>query len=122
MTLDAHFRKQYPEMMENCFDCWCPVGWVCLVTELVEDLSRLPGAVEHIRIAQIKEKFGGLRFYADFNYTGEYKWMTTALDLIDAAERASFGLCEYCGEAATKTDAIQGWVRTTCDEHRQELP
>ena len=66
---------------------------------------------------QVKEKFGGLRFY--------YDWLTSAGD--DAAhgeafersvwfvEHLSFYLCEQCGAHGRPRSG--GWVRTLCDTH-----
>ena len=58
--------------------------------------------------AQVKEKFGGLRFYVD----GGDDWVYGAISM---AESMSYRTCEVCG-APGKTRGT-GWVRTTCDEH-----
>ena len=53
-----------------------------------------------LRIHQIKEKFGGLRFYAD----------TDMSDL----EAASYEICEECGSPGEAR--ADGWVKTLCDK------
>ena len=58
--------------------------------------------------AQVKEKFGGLRFYVD----GGDDWVYGAISM---AESISYRTCEVCG-APGKTRGT-GWIRTTCDEH-----
>lgn len=61
--------------------------------------------------SQIKEKFGGLRFYwyGDLPDLGD--------EIIEAAEHASCHLCEVCGEpGALQSD--HGWWSTRCREHR----
>ena len=58
--------------------------------------------------AQVKEKFGGLRFYVD----GGDDWVYGAISM---AESMSYRTCEVCG-APGKTRGT-GWIRTTCDEH-----
>ena len=58
--------------------------------------------------AQVKEKFGGLRFYID----GGDDWVYGAISM---AESMSYRTCEVCG-APGKTRG-GAWIRTTCDEH-----
>ena len=59
------------------------------------------------RAAQVKEKFGGLRFY-----------MTGGTDeifgLIERAEEESYAICEQCGEPGRETG--NGWIRTLCED------
>lgn len=58
---------------------------------------------------QVKEKFGGLRFYMSGPQTKEM-----AL-LIRQAEEKSFNTCETCGKSGTlRTD--RRWVLTLCDD------
>lgn len=60
----------------------------------------------HPKAAQVKEKFGGLRFY-----------MTSANDeireLVSEAEALSYKTCEECGEPGEERDTR--WIRTLCD-------
>ena len=57
---------------------------------------------------QVKEKFGGLRFYV--NGATDKHW-----NFISFAESMSYRTCEECGAAGkTYTD---GWHRTLCDIH-----
>lgn len=55
---------------------------------------------------QVKEKFGGLRFYADNcdDYTR---------GVIDMAESMSYRTCEVCGSPGVKRSG--GWIKTLCD-------
>ena len=59
-------------------------------------------------IVQIKEKFGGLRFYVD-GATDEVD------NYIAFAEQLSNRICEECGAPGTHRD--NGWIRTLCDKH-----
>ena len=56
--------------------------------------------------AQVKEKFGGLRFYVDNadDYTS---------GVIALAESMSYRTCEDCGAPGKQTG--RGWIRTLCD-------
>ena len=58
--------------------------------------------------AQVKEKFGGLRFYVD----GGDDWVYGAISM---AESMSYRTCEVCG--APGVTRGEGWIRTTCDQH-----
>ncbi len=73
--------------------------------------SRIPEAVPQVTVSQIKEKFGGLRFYYD---GGD--------DMIDGmvrmAEAWADSSCEECGKPGTRRSG--GWIRTLCDEHEAE--
>jgi hypothetical protein len=75
------------------------------------DIDKVPEACEQVVVDQVKEKFGGLRFY----YTG-------GDDLIDGmvrmAESMSEVTCEECGYPGTTRGG--GWVRTLCDKHENE--
>lgn len=61
---------------------------------------------------QVKEKFGGLRFYMTYYPEGLREEME---ELIAEAERASFQTCEACGEPGVPRSG--GWIKTLCDEH-----
>ena len=90
-------------------------GWLSLVDELHEQIVAIVG--EH-DILQIKEKFGGLRYYYLLHgVTADQH--AQVRDLVDEAERRSFEICETCGEPGGP-DSTGGWVKTLCDEHRDE--
>lgn len=56
--------------------------------------------------AQVKEKFGGLRFYV--NNCDDY-----AYGVIAMAESMSYRTCEICGNAGSRRSG--GWIKTLCD-------
>ena len=66
----------------------------------------------HPCAAQVKEKFGSLRFYLDHGTEEMYEH-------IHAAEDASGKTCEECGEVAT-LDNSNFWVKTLCDACKQK--
>lgn len=87
----------------------CPVGWLDLVAELsraIEDLVR--ETEDPTTVEQVKEKFGGLRFYVNHATDPVYA-------LIASAESASFRICEACGAPGRTRGG--GWIRTLCDAH-----
>ena len=93
---------QWRPYMADCGD-----GWVPLIDTLITELLKLGWDRE---LHQIKEKFGGLRFYVGDATPEMYA-------LICAAEDASLKTCEHCG-APGKLDKT-GWWKTVCPEHDQ---
>jgi hypothetical protein len=87
----------------------CHEGWYPLIQKLIEDLIQLGWDKQ---ITQVKEKFGGLRFYINSGSTEIY-------DRISEAERASYSICEDCGEPGELRKDL-GWYFTLCDKHHQE--
>ena len=74
-----------------------------------------------VHITQVKEKFGGLRFYYAYIEVGELKEHYRAPDfdaMVDFAEGMSYCMCETCGNPAETRPG--GWVETLCDEHYEE--
>ena len=73
-------------------------------TKMDEEAEKIPVAV------QVKEKFGGLRFYVDRATDEHYNFTSFA-------ESMSYRTCEVCG-APGKIYA-DGWHRTLCDIHAE---
>lgn len=67
--------------------------------------------VAQVVIEQIKEKFGGLRFY----YQGGDD---TIAGMVRMAESWAGATCEQCGKPGRSRNG--GWIRTLCDEHEAE--
>jgi hypothetical protein len=67
--------------------------------------------VEQVVVEQIKEKFGGLRFY----YQGGDD---TIAGMVRMAEAWADHSCEECGSPGTRRSG--GWIRTLCDLHEQQ--
>ena len=74
-------------------------GWRHLVEKLVDDIIEIDPEVE---ISQVKEKFGGLRFYIWGGNDKIYK-------LIDEAETESYKICETCG-TRDNVSTKGGWL------------
>ena len=93
-------------------------GWRSLLENLFADfdivLQGTPGAT--VRIIQIKEKLGGIRFY--FAATGIPDAIEEKLRTLSRrAEDASFDLCEVCG-APGVLENKNGWWRVRCGTHK----
>lgn len=91
-----------------------PDGWRIafgeqMCEEIKQELLRAGGEklLNEYMIVQIKEKYGGLRFY-DNGFTKE------GFDIIAKYERLSERTCICCGKPATKIS--KGWVSPFCDD------
>jgi hypothetical protein len=112
------FQKKYPKLFKEYprsgFDA--RPGWDTLIHVLCATLERaierLPEEIrEGVQCAQVKEKFGGLRFYM----TNETPYMSGA---ISVAEGMSYHICEACGLPGKVRSG--GWILTLCDKHHEE--
>lgn len=82
-------------------------GWYRLIVDLDRELAAIdPG----YQLIQIKEKFGGLRYYVEFEPDRPRPGFD---ELIRAAERRSERMCEQCGGDGGLT-CRGSWVRTLC--------
>lgn len=88
-----------------------PEGWRIafgeqLCAELKEELEKT-GRLDDYRIVQIKEKFGSLRWYSNWNTDEGYKIISRYTEL-------SKRTCICCGKPATRFTT--GWYSPYCDE------
>jgi hypothetical protein len=104
------FRDLYGDVTQTClhFGFQHRDRWFDLVWRLCEQIEKVVGGTP-FKVAQVKEKFGGLRFY--------FEGGNDAFDAIRAhiavAEKESFHICEVCGQPGT----LMGLTRTRCDLH-----
>ena len=98
-----------PTMYNNTIECGD--GWFDIISQLCEELYAMCP-----KVVQIKEKFGGLRFYASFtsNYS-EQAWK-----LIRETEEASCEICETCGEKG-EMRMIDGRMAVRCNKCYEKL-
>ena len=75
------------------------------------EFREVPVSIPYIIATQVKEKFGGLRFYTN-GYTDKVSGM------IRMAESMSYRTCEVCGNPGRSN--THGWISTLCDTHRLE--
>lgn len=92
--------------------CYVPKGWQNLVCKLNEHLEAIePDYALH----QVKEKFGGLRYYTHTpgrpNDEHDLFWI-----LVSYYENLSFKVCDRCGERG-RLYKKRGYIRTRCEEH-----
>jgi hypothetical protein len=84
-------------------------GWYKIVYELVSDIrvNDLKKGDWITKATQVKEKFGGLRFYV--TGTSDKNWT-----LIRNAEIKSFATCEETGSEVEVGTWRHGWMQTIC--------
>jgi len=85
-------------------------GWYPLVKELIEDLIQLGW---NKQVCQVKEKFGGLRFYIN-------EGSNEIHNRISKAEKDSYEICEVTGNPGKLRTDI-GWYTTLCEEEYEKL-
>lgn len=61
-------------------------------------------------VRQVKEKFGGLRFYMNNATEKQY-------DYVNFAENLSYRICEECGTMKDVMTYGIGWNKTLCNTH-----
>lgn len=81
-------------------------GWDHLVKPLLEELEQLGGAV-----LQVKEKFGGLRFY--YRLSNDHPQALAFGESVEKAEAQSFDTCEECGQPGELRSGK--WLVTLCN-------
>ena len=87
----------------------CEDGWFDLIWSLCEDLEKIAKDEDfELEVFQVKEKFGGLRFYID-------EGTVSIHERIKKAENKSYEICEVCGKPG-RIDDSRRWVRTLCEE------
>src|SRR5208283_3534018 len=92
-------------------------GWFDIIWRLCEDLEPLVAEVEKetgrkFEVLQVKEKFGGLRFYV--NHAND-----AIRERIGIAAKESFRTCEVCGQPGKLREV--GLIKTLCDEHNDSV-
>ena len=90
-------------------DGWFDILWrLCVDLEpLVTEMERASG--RKFEVLQVKEKFGGLRFYVNCRRNEAIR------QRIGIAADESFHTCEVCGQPGTLRE--ERWIKTLCDEH-----
>jgi hypothetical protein len=74
------------------------------------DFKTIPNKIPQVRASQVKEKFGGLRFY--------FRGGDAVIDgMVQMAESMSLITCDVCGNVANSSANNRGWVKTRCKDH-----
>lgn len=115
MTWQEEINNQ--RKSDGWYGCDVNDGWKDIVLETDAMLSYID---PDYKIAQIKEKFGTMRFYFDSDKDGLERKIMHAI--VEYAERQSKNICEDCGDYGVIRGDI-GWMLTLCDKcHSQHNP
>ena len=121
--LEKKIFGEFPELFKHRYDIKLSLmshgfmhddGWLGLVHDLCRDikaeLEKEP--LENFYIQEVKEKFGGLRFYVSCGTERLFK-------LINEAEKKSYSICEKCGKPGKlrigKLRVRSEWYKTLCE-------
>lgn len=121
--LDEQLCAKYPKIfadrhgdMKSTAMCWgieCGDGWYWLIDKLCASIQGYLDNNPHLQIldvvaTQVKEKYGGLRFYF---YGGD----ALIEGMVWLAEHMSYAICETCGSTQNVSQS-DGWIVTLCDK------
>lgn len=123
---ETKLQKQFPLMYKDNVSVWVDEGWHKIVFELSNEIQKYIIAtnsrrqwlidndkpfgelIEQVVVEQVKEKFGGLRFY----YNGGDDYIA---GMVSIAETWAENTCEVCGNRGVGRNLP--WIKTLCDEH-----
>jgi hypothetical protein len=120
----AIFRQKDlpPQQTSMCWGIACDDGWYKILDTLcgwLTTMEEFTGA--QVEATQVKEKFGGLRFYFTVrNCRVNDMFFPVIKEMIRFAELYSEEICEVCGQSG-ELSLKGGWRKTLCEEHRDEL-
>lgn len=90
-------------------------GWHPILRDLEAVLNQIDPDFE---LLQVKEKFGGLRYYASTELSGdESDQFHTEIRM---AEERSVRTCEECGKPGESYSSRHGYLKTLCSTHQSE--
>ena len=113
-----HMEESFPKMFAEPYGGFCvSEGWWPVLANLCTNIqhhidwkNKRSEVVAQVTVNQIKEKFGGLRFY--------YSGGDDAIDgMVRMAESMSGVTCEECGGPGKRVGG--GWVTTLCEAHAE---
>lgn len=98
----VELEKEFPELFEATY-FECEQGWYNLIRDLASELAKN----SNIKVLQVKEKFGSLRFYVSGATDADEA-------LIKVAEERSSNICERCGKPGRLRK--YNWWKTLCED------
>lgn len=100
----------------DLFGIECGYGWYGLiypVINMIKEYNKNVPKNDTIQITQIKEKWGGLRFYV--SHAPEYIY-----NEIERIEEESYYICEETGSPINVGTTQGGWIRTICKKQAEK--
>jgi hypothetical protein len=112
-----HYPEEIRKRVDDGMGCGSAIGegWYDIIRELDAELAALyPDYVVH----QVKEKFGGLRYYIGTVPKDVFDAMYEA---IGAAEAKADVTCDVCGEPGKIGRVGQWLIATRCEKHKEDV-
>jgi len=118
-AFSKRMEEKFPKMFAGQYGGFAvSTGWWPILETLCANIqshtdwkNREGEVVPQVEVHQIKEKFGGLRFY----YGGGDEQISGMVRMAEAWADSS---CEECGAVGKRRSG--GWIRTLCDVHEAE--
>ncbi len=99
----SRFQSGFPAIID------CEHGWNEIIANCHQELKTID---DEYTIAQIKEKFGTLKYYFSSSNPSLYKQMC---GVVSKYEKMSSSTCELCGSPGATRNS--GYIKTLCNEH-----
>jgi hypothetical protein len=106
--LEKQLENHWSSGRRNVF-IECDPGWYPIISQLDLDIRKV---APDYTILQIKEKFGGLRYYIGSLHESVFDQVHA---IISEAERVADETCECCGEPG-ELCRRGGWLKTLCKQ------
>ena len=96
----------------------CDKGWYPIIIDVDQKLAKLdPNYTVH----QVKEKFGGLRYYFAATSAVDEETGKKMNEIVRKAEKLADRTCEICGSTKKVKLRNYSYVRTLCDKCDQSV-
>jgi hypothetical protein len=118
-VFEQRMKEKYPKMFSQPYGGFAiGPGWWPIIESLCSNIqhyinwkNRESEVVPQVVVGQIKEKFGGLRFYYDGGDDRIHGMVSMAESWADRS-------CEECGNPGKSRRG--SWIKTLCDEHEEQ--
>jgi hypothetical protein len=112
LTFDA-LQRRFPNIVHGVGYFSIGPGWYPFIHDMLLELEALKLS-EYPKLGQVKEKFGGLRWYTDEYSVEEYR------DIVSKYEELSEEVCIACGSIDEVVMAGY-WIQPLCQECRKKI-
>ena len=113
-SLREDIYKTYPEMFTGSKEISCGDGWYYLIMTACHVISAVCDKYPPPVFVQIKQKFGRLVMYIDFDKTTSGEIFKNVYSVIDSVANDSCKICEECGSDDDVRVRPSGWLTPLC--------
>ena len=110
-----HLADTYPNIFMQPLWIACNEGWYDIIDSLSKKISETANKFPYrsMNVVQIKEKFGGLRYYLNYENMQDED-IQNIENIVREAENKSIKTCEDCAAEATLCSPRRYWMKTLC--------